>query len=123
LDTLVPIVLSGSAATTPSFSAGFACIMSHDEKEDTHFLVGGTEGKLRVANPEQVRQVLDENKDKKATKVNHTLIATQMYNLRNTGRQMAAGIGELNAAITAYQAGNWEIRILHQSENSNKMCS
>ncbi|KAH6871759.1 hypothetical protein BKA70DRAFT_1484362 [Coprinopsis sp. MPI-PUGE-AT-0042] len=64
--------------TGPNCPVGLSCddtkLLSgfrlyHDKAEDCHYLVGGTEGKLRVADPEQVRKVLAENKDKKATKV------------------------------------------------------
>ncbi|TEB35306.1 hypothetical protein FA13DRAFT_1624301 [Coprinellus micaceus] len=43
--------------------------MYWDEKEGKHYLVGAMEGKLEVADPEQMKKVLEEAKYQKATKV------------------------------------------------------
>lgn len=41
-----------------------------DATQNSYFLVGGTDGPLRVADPDDVKQVIEEAKAKKATKVN-----------------------------------------------------
>lgn len=41
----------------------------YDNDQKSHFLVGGTEGPLRVSDPDQVKAVIAESRAKKATKV------------------------------------------------------
>lgn len=40
-----------------------------DAKEKSHFLVGGTDGPMRVADPDNLRKMIDDLDLKKATKV------------------------------------------------------
>ncbi|KAJ7292486.1 hypothetical protein C8J57DRAFT_1456964 [Mycena rebaudengoi] len=40
-----------------------------DGSKDSHFLVGGADGPIRVADPEQVKKVIEETRQKQATKI------------------------------------------------------
>lgn len=44
-----------------------------DAEQSSYFLVGGTDGPLRVADPDDVKRVIEEAKAEKATKVSHIL--------------------------------------------------
>ena len=42
-----------------------------DAEQTSYFLVGGTDGPLRVADPESIKEVIEEAKAQKATKVSY----------------------------------------------------
>ncbi|KLO09998.1 hypothetical protein SCHPADRAFT_819503 [Schizopora paradoxa] len=41
----------------------------HDTKQDAHFLVGGVEDPIRLANPKELEEILSKNQSEKATKL------------------------------------------------------
>jgi len=47
-----------------------------DSEKKAHFLVGATDGPLHVLNPDQVKDAIEEAKERKATKVMLVLVNT-----------------------------------------------
>ena len=72
-DHLLALEYTGPVGLSCDNTKLFAALRLYwDAEKKAHFLVGGVDGPCRVANPEQVMQVIEDAKIQKATKVRIT---------------------------------------------------